>query len=164
MLLIVYAFYVSHKDLYRNASFITLLIFLLSLGIYLSNNASLPLYALSAKYVAAGTQAKQLIAAAGEAVLSKGEDFTPGSLLYFLINEVGAFMMFIIMLKSRVFGFVSALIGLVGALLLTVFTVGATLSPSLYNTLMTTSMIGGLLMLAWFLLIALRLFKMAGNK
>jgi hypothetical protein len=164
MLFIVFAFYISHRAAYGNASFLTLLIFLLSLGMYLSNNASLPLYALSAKYGSAGTQAKQLFAAAGEAALSRGEDFTPGSLLSFLINEAGAFLMFTIMLKSRIFGFVSALVGLVGAFLLTVFTLGATLSPSLYNTLMTTSMIGGLLMLAWFVMIALRLFRMAGNK
>jgi hypothetical protein len=164
MLLIVYAFYVSHKNLYKNASFLTLLVFLLSLGIYLSNNASLPLYALSTKYTAAGAQAKQLFAAAGEAVLSKGEDFTAGSLLYFLINEVGVFMMLIIMVKSKVFGLLSSIVGLVGVLLLTVFTWGATLSPALYNTLMTTSMVGGLLMLTWYLLIAIKLFRLSRNR
>jgi hypothetical protein len=49
----------------------------------------------------------------------------------------------------------------VGALLLTVFTFGATLNPPWYNTLMSMSMVGGIMMLVWYILVALKLFKMA---
>lgn len=163
MLTIVYAFYLSHRQLYRNGSTFALLLFVTGLAIYLANNVSLPLFSLSQKYGSAGAADKPLLAAAGESLLSRGEDFTLGSLPGFLVNEVSTFVMLVLMFKARIFSRISALAGLSGALLLTMFTIGATLNPSLYNTLMGASMFGGLLMLAWFIMVTLRLFKMAGK-
>ena len=69
--------------------------------------------------------------------------------------------MLFLMLKTGIFSKASAIIGLVGALLLTVFTFGATLNPPMYNALMSMSMVGGILMLVWYIMMALKLFKMA---
>jgi hypothetical protein len=161
MLTVVYAFYLSHRQLHKNGSTFVLLLFVTGLAIYLANNVSLPLYSLSQKYGSAGVADKPLLAAAGESLLSRGEDFTLGSLPGFFVNEVSTFVMLVLMFKARIFSRVSALLGLVGALLLTIFTFGATLQPPLYNTLMGASMFGGLLMLVWFVMVILRLFKMA---
>lgn len=163
MLTIVFAFFLSHKDAYRNASIATLVLFSIGLAIYIANNASLPLYALSQKYASAGIADRAAIVAAGESLLARGEDFTLGSLPGFFVSEVSLFLMLFVMLKARVFGRVSTLLGLVGALLLTVFTFGATLNPPMYNTLMGASLFGGVLMLAWYVLLAIRFFRMSGE-
>ncbi len=163
MLTIVFAFFLSHRDACRNASLAALVLFSIGLAIYIANNVSLPLFALSRKYESAGIVDRAVIVAAGESLLARGEDFTLGSLPGFFVSEVSLFLMLFVMLKVRLFGRVSTILGLVGALLLTVFTFGATLNPPLYNTLMTASMFGGLLMLAWYVLLAIRFFRMAGE-
>ncbi len=160
MLAVVYAFYLVHRESYRNSSLMVLVVFVLSLAIYIANNVSLPLYNLSAKYGSADGPAKQTLVSAGESLLARGEDFTLGSLPGFFVNEVSIFMMLIIMLRARIFSSVSAIVGLLGAALLTIFTFGATFSPAVYNSLMTMSMVGGLLMLAWYVMMAMKLFKM----
>ena len=163
MLPIVYAFYLSHRQIYKNGSTLVLLLFATGLAIYIANNVSLPLYSLGQKYGSAAAADKPLLAAAGESLLSRGEDFTLGALPGFFVNEVSIFVMLALMFKARIFSRISALAGLLGALLLTIFTFGATLNPSMYNTLMGLSMFGGLLMLAWFIMLTLKLFKMAGR-
>jgi hypothetical protein len=160
MLVIVFGFYLSHKQAHKNSSTLALAIFIIGLAVYIANNVSMPLYYLSAKYASADAQLRPLLASAGEALLAKGEDFTPGSLPGFFIGEVSLFLMLITMLRAGIFSRVSSVIGIVGAVLLTVFTFGATLNPPMYNTLMTMSMFGGLLMLAWYVMVALRFFKL----
>ena len=161
MLVIVFAFYLSHKQAYKNSSTLALAIFITGLAVYLANNVSMPLYYLSIKYAAADAQLKPVLTAAGESLLARGEDFTPGSLPGFFINEVSIFLMFFIMFRAGIFSKISAVFGIAGVLLLTVFTFGATLNPPMYNTLMTMSMLGGLLMLAWYIMIGLRFFKIS---
>ncbi len=161
MLIIVFGFYLSHKKAYKNATTLTLVIFIIGLSVYLANNASMPLYYLSVKYAAAGEQMRPALEAAGESLLARGEDFTPGSIYGFFINEVSIFLMFTVMFKAGIFSRVSAITGIVGAALLTIFTFGATFNPPMYNTLMTMSMFGGLLMLAWFIMIALQFLKIS---
>jgi hypothetical protein len=163
MLTIVFAFFLSHMDVYRNACIATLVLFSIELVICIGNNVSLPLYALGRKYGSAGIVDRAVIVAAGDSFLARGEDFTLGSLPGFFLSEVSLFLMLLVMLKARVFGRVSAIAGLAGALLLAVFTFGATLNPALYTALMTASMVGGLLMPAWYVLLAIRFFRMAGR-
>lgn len=61
---------------------LSLIVFLVATAAYLANNAAVPMSVLAGKYAAAGTEAERaLIAAAGESVLARGEDFTPGAFL-----------------------------------------------------------------------------------
>ena len=77
MLTIVYAFYLSHKEIYKNGSVLTLVVFAVSLAIYIANNVSLPLHFLSQKYASAAATDKTLLAAAGESLPSKRGRFHP---------------------------------------------------------------------------------------
>ena len=160
MLIVVFGFYLSHRQAYKNASTMALVIFCIGLSVYAANNVSMPLYYLSVKYQAADAQLKPLLASAGEALLARGEDFTPGSLPGFFLGEVSLFMMLFVMFKAKIFSRLSSIIGITGGLLLTIFTFGATLNPPMYNTLMTMSMFGGLLMLGWYVMAALKFFKL----
>jgi hypothetical protein len=102
--------------------------------------------ALSEKYAAASTDAERArLAAAGQAMLAQGEDFTPGSFAEFFLTEVGGIVMGITMLRSRVFGRLNAWAGIAGSSLLLAFTVWATFVPAAFRKVMVLAMGGGIL-------------------
>lgn len=164
MLPIVFVFYISHRESHKNAAAFSFILYALSLAVYNANNAALPLWHLSAKYAAAASTLKPLITAAGESLLARGEDFTPGSLPGFILNCSGVLLMLSVMLKSGIFGKVPPVIGLIGTSFLTVYTVAATLVPQMYNTLMPMAMLGGMLMLAWYIMFAVKAFGMKAGQ
>jgi hypothetical protein len=78
-------------------------------AVYTANNKALPMLALSNRYAAASTDAERAqLATTGQAMLAKGEDFTPGSFAGFFLTEVAGIVMGITMLSSRVFGHLTA--------------------------------------------------------
>jgi hypothetical protein len=97
---------------------------------------------------------------AGEAVLARGEDFTPGSFIGFFFTEIAGLAISLVMLSGKVFSKSTAYSGIVGFALLSVFTVWATFIPVYYQVAMIFAMVGGLACLAWYILIAKRLFRL----
>jgi hypothetical protein len=99
----------------------------------LSNVLDVVLGFLSGRYAAAGTDAERaLFAAAGEAALARGEDFTPGSF-----------------------------VGLAGFSFLSVFTIWWTFVPVWHHGVFYLfGMTGGLLALMWFGLVSVKLFML----
>ncbi len=139
------------------------LLFLLAFAIYVSNNAALPMWVLSGRYASASTDAQRaLFAAAGEAVLARGEDFTPGAFPGTFLSGIAALVLSIIMLRGGIFGKLTAWTGIVAFVFLSVFTVLATFVPALYFVAFYFfAMIGGLLALTWFVLIARGFLKLS---
>jgi hypothetical protein len=136
------------------------------MAIYIANSAAIPMFVLSGKYAAAGTEAQRAFyAAAGEAVLARGEDFTPGSFIGILFGGIAAIAMSYVMLHGRIFGKATAWVGMIGFTFLSIFTIWATFVPVLYNVAFYVfGMIGGLLALAWFVLVAFKFLKLGGNE
>jgi hypothetical protein len=100
--------------------------------------------------------------AAAEATLARGEDFTPASLPGMVIGGCASILASLVMLRGKVFGALNAWIGLVGFTFLMFFTFLATFVPSAYIVAFYLfGMCGGLLTLVWFLLTALRFFRLA---
>ena len=159
MIPIFVVFFASHRGLFPNASILVVTLFVVSLGIYRANNAAMPLRHLSARYVSAGDEGRPLLSSAGEDLLARGEDFTPGSLSGFALNEGAVLTMLALMLRSRVFGRTTAMLGLVGASFLTLYQIAATFAPAVYNSLMPSAMLGGTFMLIRHVLIAVKLFR-----
>lgn len=120
------------------------------------------MFVLSGKYAAATTDAQRALpAAAGEAALVCGEDFTPGSFIGLLFTGFAAIMVSFEMLRGGIFGKATAWIGITGFTLLSVFTILSTFVPALfYITFYVFGMIGGLFALAWFVLVARRFFQL----
>ena len=120
------------------------------------------MFVLAGKYAAAGTDAQRaLFAAAGEAVLARGEDFTPGAFIGLICGGIAAIAISCVMLRGGVFGKATAWVGMVGFTFLSVFTIWATFVPVLYAVAYYFfALIGGLLALAWFALVALQCFKL----
>jgi hypothetical protein len=139
-----------------------MIISFIGMAIYLANSAAIPMFVLSEKYAAAGTDAQRaMFAAAGEAVLARGEDFTPGSFLGLIFGGIAAIVMSFVMLRGGIFGKATAWVGMIGFTFLSVFTIWATFIPVLYDVAFYFfGMIGGLFALAWFALVALQCFKL----
>lgn len=117
---------------------------------------------LSSQYAAATTETqKSLLAAAGQAMLARGEDFTPGSFMGFFLTEAASIIMAMVMLRSKVFSKLTALVALFGYGCLLMFVVWATFIPVKFQVAMIFAIIGGLLSLVAYILIARRLFQLA---
>jgi hypothetical protein len=138
-----------------------LILSLVGTAIYLSNNAAFPMLALSTKYAAATTDAQRaLLTAAGEAILARGEDFTPGALMGFLFSETASLVISFVMLRGGIFSRATAYAGLLGTFFLTIFTIWTTFIPGFFEVAMIFALIGGLLSLAWNILTARGLFQL----
>ncbi len=163
MLPVYFALFGAHFDRYALAGGLIIFIFLTAMSMYISNNAAIPLLVLSSKYSLAGTDMQRAaLVSAGEAILSRGEDFTAGSFIPLFLSGVAAICISIIMLRGGIFGKVHAWIGIIGFTFLSFFTIIATFLPALYFfAFYFLASIGGLLALSWFALTARRCFQLA---
>jgi hypothetical protein len=159
------ALYEAHKHTSKVYAMLALVLSLVGTAIYLSNNAAFPMLALSTKYAAATTDAQRaLLTAAGEAILARGEDFTPGALMGFLFSEIASVVISLVMLRGGIFSKATAYAGLLGAFFLTIFTIWTTFIPRFFEVVMVFALIGGLLSLAWNILTARKLFQLASHQ
>ena len=155
------ALYAVHQHVNKPYAALAMILCLVGTAIYLSNNAAFPMWALSAKYAAATTEARRtLLAAAGEAILARGEDFTPGSFTGFLLAEAATVVISLVMLHSGIFSKVTAYAGILGGLFLSIFTIWSTFIPVLFEAAMILAMVGGLSSIVWYVLTARRLFQL----
>lgn len=163
MLPVFYALRSAHRGGPREAASFALIAAIVGMAIYIANNAAIPMAVLAARHAAAGSDpARASYLAAAEATLARGEDFTPGSLPGMVIGGCASILASLVMLRGKVFGALNAWIGLVGFTFLMFFTFLATFVPSAYAvTFYLFGMCGGLLTLVWFLLTALRFFRLA---
>ena len=97
-------------------------------------------------------------------MIARGADFTPGSFVGFFLTEIAAIGFSLIMLRSGVFGRATAYLGIVGFVLLSIFTVCSTFFPSLFEVGMIIAMVGGLSGMAWYMLIAIKLLRLEADR
>jgi hypothetical protein len=156
------AIFASHRRVNGVYAALAMIISFIGMAIYISNNAAIPMYVLSGKYaVAANDAQKALLAAAGEAVLAYGEDFTPGSFIGSIMGLIAAIAVSFVMLRGGIFGKVTSWIGIISFTFLSVYTILTTFVPSLYYAAFYLfGMFGGLLALLWFVLVSLKFLKL----
>ena len=159
------ALYEAHKHTNKAYAALALILSLVGTAIYLSNNAALPILALSARYEAATSDAQKVfLIAAGEAILARGEDFTPGAFIGFFFSEIAMITMALVMLRDRIFSKATAYAGILGSLFLTIFTIWTTFIPRFFEISMILALIGGLLSIAWNILTARKLFQLEAHQ
>ncbi len=155
------ALYGVHRRVYKVYAILAVILYMVGIGIYLSSNAAIPMAVLSSKYAVAATDTQRtLLAAAGEAILARGEDFTPGIFVGFFLAQIASILMSVVMLRGRIFSKATAYAGIMGNILLAIFTIWTTFTPALYNVALMLAMVGGLLGLAWYIMTARRLLQM----
>jgi hypothetical protein len=156
-----FALYAAHRHVYPAYAALALILYVVGTAIYIANNAAIPMFVLSDKFAAVTTDAQRtLLAAAGEAIIARGADFTPGSFIGFFFTEIAGLAFSFIMLRSRIFSRATAYVGILGFTLLSVFTIWSVFVPVLFDVAMLIAMVGGILSIAWYILIARRLFQL----
>ena len=145
---------------------LVLVVFLLATAIYVSTNAAIPMLVLANKYALAQTELqKTIFIAAGEAILARGEDFTPGAFIGLFLSGCAAIAISFVMLRGGLFGKRNAWIGIIGFTFLSLFTIFATFVPALYTfSFYFFGSIGGVLALTWFALTSRRLFQLGSSE
>lgn len=157
---LLFALYATHLDTNKPLIGLAVILSFVGMAIYISNNAAIPMYVLGGKYGAATTDAQRsILAAAGQGIIARGEDFTPGAFTGFILGEIANIIIAFVMLRGGVFGKKTAYIGILGIGLLTVYTIMVTFVPAMQNIAMIVAMIGGPLGTVWYILIARRLFQ-----
>lgn len=163
LLPVYFGLYAAHRRTHGLYAASAMAVYFIGMAIYIANNAAIPMLVLAEKYAASGSDAQRaLFASAGEAVLAAGEDFTPGAFPGMFLEIVAAVAIALVMLGGATFPKRTAWIGVIGFSLLTVFTVWATFVPVYYEiAFYGFGMVGGLFVLAWFVLIARRFFQLS---
>jgi hypothetical protein len=138
-----------------------LIICLIGSTVFITTNTALPMMELSKKYAIESSDAqKMLLAAAGEAMLARGMHGSLGVFLGFLLPDIGGLLLAAAMLHGNVFSRATALTGISGSVLMSVYFVLVTFVPAVKEMATAVAMPGGLLLMAWMVLFTIRLFQL----
>jgi hypothetical protein len=159
------ALYVAHrKTSKRPSAALAALISFLGIGVFFATNRAFPMLALSNQYALATTDAQRaILEAAGQSMLSVGASHSPGTFLAFFLNEAAGVLISIVMLRGGIFTKINAYAGIFGFSILLVFEYFSSFVAGLNNMTMMLSMFGGLLSMAWYILLGRRLFQLGRN-
>jgi len=139
-------------------------LFLVAAAVFLSTNAALPMLQLARGYEAASSpDARAALTAAGEALLARGAHGTLGALPAFSLTVVAGLTLSVAMLQGRVFLRAAGWTGLLGNLLLLAYLIVVTFVPGAGRSSIALAMPGGLLALAWMVLVAHGLVRLSRN-
>jgi hypothetical protein len=164
-ILTYFALYAAHRENpHQPYAALAMIISFLGIGVFLATNRAFPMLALSKQYEAATIDVQRtVLEAAGQSMLSVGQSHTPGTFLGFFLSEVAGFVISIVMLQSNIFGKVTAYAGILGFGILSVFEFFSSFIAGLSDAAMILAMIGGLSSMAWYILIARKLFQLGQN-
>jgi hypothetical protein len=164
-ILIFFALYAVHRqDRHQPYATLAMLIAFLGIGIFYATNRAFPMLALSQQYAAATTDAQRAtLEAAGQALLSVGLSHTPGTFLGFFFTEAAGVAISLVMLRSKIFSKATAYAGILGFGMLLVFEFFSSFVSGLSVAAMILAMLGGLSSMAWYILLARRLFQLGKN-
>jgi len=158
---LTYALYAAHRRTHQAFAGLFLIAALLGVAVFLAGNRAFPMLELSSRYAAAGTETQRAaLAAAGEAMLAVGQSHTAGTFLAFFFSTLAGLGLSLVMLRAGIFSKASAILGIAGFGLLLLFEITADFAPGFRGTFLFAA-IGGPLSLAWDLLVALGLFRLA---
>ncbi len=158
---VYFALYAAHRKSTQPFGLLALIVFLVGTTIFAANNVALPMLALSQKYAAASEAQRALLAAAGEALLARGEHGSLGVFFSFFLPTLAALMFSFVMLQAKVFSKANAFLGIIGNLLMLSYVILVTFAPAVKEMAMAFAMPGGLLLLAWMVMFTIRLFRLA---
>ena len=157
---VYFALYAALRKTNKPYALLALTVFLLGTTIFVANNTALPMLELSRKYALASEPQKTLFAAAGEAMLARGEHGGFGVFFSFLLPTLSALIFSFVMLQGKVFSKANAYVGILGNALMMIYIVLVTFAPSVKNMAMVFAMPGGLLLVAWMVMLTIRLFQL----
>ncbi|HBG74846.1 MAG: hypothetical protein A2X25_07905 [Chloroflexi bacterium GWB2_49_20] len=137
------------------------ILFFIGTAIYISSNTVFSMLALSNQYAVAAEAQMPLLEAAGRAALAQGADLTPGMFMGFFFAQTAGLIMTLVLLQGKVFGKWTAWTGLAGFGLTSIFFVIAAFAPAKFDLAMIFAMFGGLLLMAYHILLTVRFFHLS---
>lgn len=161
---VYFALYTALRKTNKPYAMFGLILFLLGTTIFVANNTALPMLELSNKYAAADEPQKAMFAAAGEAMLARGEHGSLGAFFSFLLPTLSALIFSLVMLGGNVFSKANAYVGILGNALMLIYIVLVTFAPTVKDMAMAFAMPGGLLLLVWMILFTIRLFTLENSR
>ncbi|HET9569816.1 MAG TPA: hypothetical protein VFP20_00180 [Bacteroidales bacterium] len=157
-----FALYAAHRDVSKGYGLLSLIIFLFGSMLMVANNTALPMLELSHKYFATTIEAqKGLYAAAGESMLAMGAHGSLGAFLGFFIPNIANLIMAFVMLQGGIFSKLNAWFGILGSIFMLLYVILVNFVPGVERMATVFAMPGGLLLMVWMILFALRLFKLS---
>lgn len=155
------ALFIAHRNENFGLSLLAFVIFILGTSIFISNNTALTMFDLSRKFASAATeQQKMLIAAAGEAMLTKGAHGSLGVFFSFAIPDIAGILMSIVMLNAKIFSKATSCFGLIGSSLLLIYIILVTFFPAVESVALAMAAPGGICCMVWMILLTIRFFKL----
>lgn len=156
------ALYGAHYRENHAYAVLALIVVVVGVVVFSTNNPALSLLELSKHYSTALTDSQRFtFEAAGAALLAKGSHGSLGAFAGFFLSSVGTLLMCLVMQKGSAFTLATSWIGAVGSVFMIIYTVGTTFLPEYMNLLFMVVMVGGPLMMVWNTMIALRLFQLS---
>jgi hypothetical protein len=156
-----FALYIAHYKVQREFGLLALIIFLVGTVIFVAGNVALPMFGLSLKYAASNTDSQRLLfSTAGEALLAKGIHGSLGVFFAFLFPNIAGILMSWVMLKGKVFSRVAGYLGLVGSILMVVYIIMVTFVSGIQEMATAFAAPGGIMLMAWLILVTAKLFKL----
>jgi hypothetical protein len=135
------------------------ILFFIGMAVYVSSNTVFPLFAISQQYSASPAAQKPVLEAAGRALLVQGADLTSGTFLGLGLTQMAGLLMTSIMLRGNVFSRWTGRVGLAGFSLMSVFFFLTAFAPERYATAMIIAAPGGLILIAYQILLARKFFE-----
>ena len=156
-----FALYTAHWKGSKGFGALAMIISFIGVAVFLATNRAFSMLELSGQYAQATTEAQRsMLAAAGQAMLSVGRSHSPGTFIGFFLGELAGILMSVVMLRGKIFNKATALIGIIGFTLLSIFEVCTSFIPGLKEVAMIFAIGGGLLNVIWLILLGRRLFQL----
>ena len=134
------------------------ILFLLSFAVFMADNVAFSMLALSQKYSVADPISRELLAAAGEALLAKGISHTPGTFPGFFLSEIAAILFSIAIIKGDIYKTIVGILGVSAFSMILIFEVISSFFSEIFSIAMIFAALGGITALLWYILMGLGLY------
>jgi hypothetical protein len=157
-----FALCLAHWKINPKYSALAMVISFIGIAVFYATNRAFAMLDLSNQYAVASTNVQRMVLeAAGQALLAVGQSHTPGTFIGFCLSEIAGFLISFVMLRGYIFSKLNAWAGILGFGMLWVYEICQSFIPGSSSFALIFAMIGGILNLVWYGLIAQRLFKIA---
>lgn len=158
----IFALYGVHRNTNKPFALLSLILFFIGTTIFVTGNTALTMLDLSHKYFGADTNERRLLlAAAGEAMLTKGSHGSLGVFIGFALPTLANMIMSFVMLNGKIFSRSTSYIGIIGNSLMVIYIILVTFVPKVETMALVFAMPAGLLVLTWMIMFTSKLFRLS---
>ena len=156
-----FALCMAHWKVNPKYSALAMIISFIGVAVFYATNRAFAMLDLSTQYAAASSNIQRaVLEAAGQALLAVGQSHTPGTFIGFCLSEIAGILISFVMLRGGIFSKLTAYTGILGFGMLLVYEISQSFVPALLGIALLFAVIGGLLNLVCYGLIARRLFRL----